>query len=240
MSSENRRQRKAGGSARYRNWTFGNTPGIQARIVKDCDPHWAACESLEYEVFTDAESGFYEPNDQGRIDDFDSYGRQEFVAVFSEDRAVGGLRLMYSDEATMREGLFPTYDHRGELQVYPDMEARLKSLDPRKTVDFTSIVVAREARISRTFQAIITRTLRRMWEEKRRYGLACIDTPLNRKYKARGLIFRDLGPSTFYWGSLTTATILDSFSVPQGLDRLLIPRCRAKGYLERAGLVRSP
>ena len=239
MNTETSRQREAGSSARYRNWTFERPRGVRATIVRKGDEHWPACEYLEYEVFTDAESGFYEPNDQGRINDFDSYGRQEFVAVFSGDRAVGGLRLMYSDEATMREGLFPTYDHRGELKVYPDMEARMKSLDPRKTVDFTSIVVAREARISRTFQAIITRTLRRMWETERRYGLGCTDTPLYRKYKVRGLCFRDLGPSTFYWGSLTTAAMIDSYSVPRGVDRLIIPKCRAKGILERVGFVRN-
>lgn len=239
MNTKTSRPRGIESSARCRHWSFGNPNGIQARIVKDSDPHWVACESLEYEVFTDPEIGFYEPNDQGRIDDFDSYGRQEFVAVFSEDRVVGGLRLMYSDESTMREGLFPTNDHRGELEVYPEMEARLKSLDPRKTVDFSSMVVAREARNSGTALTIMTRTLRRMWEMERRYGLACIDTPLYRKYKVLGLVFRDLGPSTFYWGSLTTAAILDSYAVPRGVDRLIIPQCRAKGILERVGLVRN-
>jgi hypothetical protein len=208
--------------------------------VKAGDSLWRACEALEYEVFTHPDSGYYEVNDEGRIPDFDSFGRQEFVAALAGDEVVGVLRLLYSDQPVMREGLFQTYDHRRELGVFSEMKSFLASLDPRKTVDFSTMAVTPEARNSRASQAIITRTIQRIWETERRFGLACIDTPFYRKLKARALDFRDLGPSTFYWGSPTTATILDTYSVPKGKDRLVIPLCRAKGLLERAGLVRNP
>ena len=234
------RQRKIGASALRRRWTFQKPAGVETCIVKAGDPFWRTCETLEYEVFTDPETGFYEVNDEGRIVEFDSFGRQEFVAALVGDEVVGVLRLMYSDQPTMREGLFQTFDHRSELRIIPEMELCLASLDPRKTVDFSSTAVVRKARRTRALQAIFTRTILRIWETERRFGLACVDTPLYRKYKARALDFRDLGPSTFYWGSPTTAAIIDTYSIPKGKDRLLIPLCRVKGLLERGGLVRNP
>lgn len=240
MSSGSRLQGRGGRVHRRGRWTFGIPHGVRACIVQKDDPSWAACETLEYEVFTDPKIGFYEPNDEGRITDFDSFGHQEFVAAILDGEVVGTLRLIYADEPVMREGLFQTFDHRSELGIYPESVERLEAIDPRNLVDFATMSVTRAARSSGAFEAIITRTLRRMWETNRRFGLACIDTPLYGKYKGRGLHFHDLGPSVPYWGSPTTAALLDSYSIPEGKDRLMIPLYRARGVLERAGVVRRP
>lgn len=218
---------------RIKKWALEDQENIKMRIVTRDHALWGVCESVEYEVFTDPATGYYDKNDEGRIPDFDSLGRQEFVTAMTGDRVVGVLRLVYSDESRMREGLFQTYDHRNHLHVFAEMEKFLDSMDPRKIVDMSTMAVAGDIRDSRVSKALITRTMQRIWETERRYGLACVDTPFYRKLQSRGLDFRDLGPSTYYWGSPTMASLLDTYSIPKGLSRLFIPYCRAKGYFER-------
>lgn len=239
MTNGSERSRGNRPAGRHGKWVFADQPGITMRIVKQGNDLWRACESLEYEVFTDPDIGYYDPNDEGRIPDFDVFGRQEFVTALVDGVVVGVLRLMYSDETTMREGLFQTYDHRGEIGINRERERYLQALAPRRMVDLSSIAVTPAVRNSLASQAIITRTIQRIWETGRRYSLACIDTPFLGKLKARGLDFQDLGPSIHYWGSLSTAAILDTYSVPTGRDRLSISLHRAKGFLELAGLVHS-
>ena len=223
-----------GEEARYKRWVLDEQENVKTKIVTMDHLLWGTCESVEYEIFTAPATGYYDENDEGRIPDFDSFGRQEFVAATMGESVVGVLRLVYSDEENMREGLFQTYDHRGDLHVFPEMEKYLAALDPRKTVDLSTFAVASDVRDSRVSKALITRTMQRIWETERRFALASIDTPFYRKLKYRGLGFRDLGPSTYYWGSPSTASVLDTYSIPKGMSRLFIPYCRAKGFVERA------
>ncbi len=219
--------------AKREKWIIEKNGKVKTKIVNMDNVIWGACESMEYETFTAPDIGFYEENDNGRIPDFDGFGRQEFVAAMIAERVVGVMRLGYSDEKNMKEGLFQTYDHRGHLHVFPAMEKYLESLDPKKTVDMSTMAIASDVRDAETSKAIITRTFQRIWETERRHALACIDTPFYRKLKSRALDFQDLGPSTYYWGSPTTASVLDTYSVPKGMNRLFIPYWRAKGVVER-------
>jgi len=219
--------------AKRERWIIETNGKIKTKIVTMDHVLWGACESMEYETFTAQDIGYYQENDQGRIPDFDAFGRQEFVTAMIAERVVGVIRLVYSNEKHMKEGLFQTYDHRGHLHVFPAMEKYLASLDPTKTVDMSTMAIASDVRDAETSKALITRTMQRIWETERRHALACIDTPFYRKLKSRALDFQDLGPSTYYWGSPSTASVLDTYSIPKGLSRLFIPYCRAKGVVER-------
>ncbi len=212
-------------------WILEKNGKVKTKIVTMDHVHWKACESMEYETFTDKDTGYFEKNDEGRIPDFDSFGQQEFVTAMIEDRVVGVMRLVYSCEKSMREGLFQTYDHRGDLNVFPAMEKYMGSLDPTKTVDMSTMAIASDVRNAEISKAVITRTIQRIWETGRRHALACIDTPFYRKLKLRALDFQDLGPSTYYWGSPTTASVLDTYCIPKGINRLFIPYCRAKRFV---------
>ncbi len=214
-------------------WTFAGPEPVATQVLAPGGDLWSACEGVEHDVFAAPDTGYLPANDDRRISDFDHLGRQEFVAATRSGRVVGVIRLVYTEEPSFGPGRFPTYDHRQELNVFPDRERYLESLDPRKVVDLTTMAIDRHERDVRVYRALITRTIRRIWETNRRHVLACIDTPFYRKLQRRALDFEDLGPSTYYWGSPTTACILDTYSIPKGAERLLIPCCRIKGVVER-------
>ena len=186
-------------------WKIEDPGLVRTQVVKQGSELWDACEQVEYDIFTASDVGYFPENDCRRIPDFDHFGRQEFIAVSRSGRIVGVMRLVYAEGSRLGTGMFQTYDHRAELNIFPDKDHYLGSLDPRKVVDLTTMAIDRGERDARASKALITGTIRRIWETGRRYALACIDTPFCRKLKGRALDFQDLGPSTYYWGSPTTA-----------------------------------
>ena len=220
-------------TAKLERWKIEEPGPVRTQVVRQGSRLWDACEQIEYDVFTAPDIGYFSENEFRRIPDFDHFGRQEFIAVSRSGQIVGVMRLTYADGSQLSAGMFQTYDHRQELNIFPDKDHYLRTLDPRKMVDLTSMAIDRGERDSRASKALISGTIRRIWETGRRYALACIDTPFCRKLKGRALDFQDLGPSTYYWGSPTTACILDTYSVPRGAMKAFIPYFRAKGLVER-------
>ena len=223
-------------TAKLERWKLEDPGPIRTQVVKQGSALWAACEQVEYDVFTAPDVGYLPENESRRIPDFDHFGRQEFIAVSRSGRIVGVMRLVYAEGSRMGAGMFQTYDRRRELNIFPDQDCYLRTLCPRDVVDLTSMAIDRGERDSRASKALISGTIRRIWETGRRHALACIDTPFCRKLQGRALAFQELGPSTYYWGSPTTACILDTYSVPRGAMRVLIPYFKARGLMERVRL----
>lgn len=199
--------------AKQEQWVIEEEGPVTTRIVTQGSGSWRECEVIEYDIFTAPDTRYFPENDNRRIPDFDLYGRQEFIMASRSDRVVGVLRLIFSDGSTLGAGMFQTYDHRRELHMFPAMARYLEALDPRQVVDVASMAIDRGERDSQVSKALITRTIQRIWETGRRHALACIDTPFYRKLKSRAFDFQDLGPSTYYWGSPTTACILDTYLI---------------------------
>ena len=64
-----------------------------------------------------------------------------------------------------------------------------------------------------------------------RYAFMATDTPFYKKLAKRGLPIEELGPSTMYWGSPTIATLIDSFQIPKGLQKIILPLCYIKSKI---------
>lgn len=214
-------------------WILKNQEQVRTRIVKKGDELWNRCERLEYEVFVAPDMQYYPENTDLRIPDFDHFSNQEFIAASKGSKIIGVMRLLYSDAKHLSEGMFQTFDHREELHMFPEMVKYLESLDPRQIVDMSTMAITFAERDSLASKALITRTMQRIWETGRQHALASIDTPFYRKLKSRALDFQDLGPSTFYWGSPTTACLLDTYTIPKGMSKLFIPYFKTRGFFER-------
>ncbi len=217
-----------------------NMEGVELLSISPAEKlFWHRCESLEYQVFL--ESGYVEESPTGRIADFDRYASMEFLAAFTGDRQLplgqrilsGVVRLVYAPHARkMGPGLFPTIDHAEELEIPPANLKRVLAMDPRRCFDIATMAIAKAKRDGRASKALITAIMMKVFKHPRlRYGFAAIDTPFYHKLKQRRP-FEDLGPSTMYMGSMSTATMVDSFRV-HGLQKLLIPTLRFRGYWQR-------
>jgi hypothetical protein len=131
----------------------------------------------------------------------------------------------------MGPGLFPTIDHADELEIPTESLKKVLAMDPGRCFDMATMAIPREKRDGKALKALITAIAIRVWEHPRlRYGFAAIDTTFYRKLKERRLPFVDLGPSAMYKGSMSTATMIDSFRVPCGLQKLFIPLMKSRGY----------
>ena len=108
-------------------------------------------------------------------------------------------------------------------------------MNPRQCVDISAMVTVPRFRTNpRVSKSIIARAMTRFWEKAPvRYAFAAIDTPFYEKLKQRGLPWIDLGRSTMYWGSMTTAGMIDTFSIPKGIQKAAIFYYRTKGFLSR-------
>jgi hypothetical protein len=196
------------------------------------------CESLEYRIFL--ESGYVEANPAERIADFDPYASMEFLAAFTGDRHLpldrrtlsGVVRLVYAPLARrMGPGLFPTIDHAEELGIPTGILNRILAMNPRRCFDIATMAVSREDRDGRASKALIGAILVRVLGLPRlRHCFATIDTSFYRKLKERRLPFEDLGPSAMFMGSMSTAAMIDVFRIPRGLQKLLIPLLKIRGY----------
>ena len=194
---------------------------------------------MAYRVFL--ESGYVEESPTERIAAFDRYTSMELLAAFEGDRRLpleqrilsGVVCLVYAPHARkMGPGLFPTIDHAEELEFFPESLKRVLAMDPGRCFDITTMAIPRGNRDGNTSKALITAIMIRVLEQPRlRYGFATIDTLFYRKLKKRRLPFVDLGPSVMYMGSMSTAATIDSFRGARGLQKLLIPFLKIRGYL---------
>jgi len=212
-------------------WPYRGGDGVQVLTVtrQDGALH-RRCEVLEYQVFVD--SGYVEENPEGRIAEFDRYPHQAFLAALTGDRKLppeerrlsGAVRIVYAPEArVMGPGLFPTMDHAEELKIDTEKLAKIMAMNPRRFIDISTMSISKEKRDTRASKALITWIMTHGWEmPPLRYALAGIDTAFYEKLKARDLPFEEIGPSVPYWGSLTTATFIDSYRIPKGLLKLVI------------------
>lgn len=224
-------------------WGFTKIDGYHTSFVTDKNSElWARCEALEYRTFM--ESGYIEPNEEQRLVDYDDYLDAEFLAIFEPgaapgepDRLIGAFRNIYARRETkMRPGLFPTVDSAEELKIFPEDLETIMAFDPRRVVDMASGSILPEHRDSRVSKLMVTTNLFHFWEQGVRHIVMCADTPIFRKFNPRGLLVKAIGPSTQYMGSLTTAMLIDTYSIAQGWHKIFIPICRAKGLVRRTGV----
>jgi hypothetical protein len=220
------------------NWPIKKQENIKVIIVKPKDSGlWKLCEELEYNTFRECD---YVPKSPSkRIKDFDVYSPMEFLVAFvgdnknyDERRIAGVVRLVYSPHAKkMDEGLFPTIDHAKELNIYPEKLEELMKMDPRTFIDISTMSISKDKRDAKASKALITGIMMHGWEQPRlKYALAAIDTPFYEKLKERHLPFEDIGPSTMYWGSMTTPTFINASKIPTGIEKIVIPYQKIKAY----------
>lgn len=224
------------------NWKIKKQSNIETIAVKQDNPElWRKCELLEYEVFLDA--GYIDPNPDKRLVDYDIYDDAEFVASFdgehdkpyNERDVIGIMRNIYSPrDSKMKEGLFPTIDSAEKLGIYPEQYEKLMQMDPRTIVDTAAIAIRKDKRDSRASKSLISTTMFRTWQRpKARYAIGAFDTPFYDKMKERGLPWEDLSCSIMYWGSMSTAGLIDGNDILKGYQRIAIPYCKALGTVKR-------
>lgn len=96
---------------------------FDVKVIKRSDVLlWNCCENFEYTVF--CECGYISESGNKRIDDFDCYGKMEFLAAFTpgststhkESKPLGIMRLVYASNAgSMKKDSFPTLRHSRKL-----------------------------------------------------------------------------------------------------------------------------
>ncbi len=146
-------------------------------------------------------------------------------------------RLNYSyQEALSDPKLKPPYENNQSLWLYSNHYDRVLKLDPRKCIDIAAMAIIPSRRDGNISKILVTGVLLRGWEQSPiRYAIAAADETFYKKIKERNLPFEALGPSIMYWGSPTIPTLVDSFEIPKGFQRLLIPFYRLRGYLNLRG-----
>lgn len=211
------------------------------------------CKSLEYRVFL--EEDYIRPNDEEELLDYKVYPHYYFLAAFEGKKLVGSWRNIYEpNKARMREDIFPTIDSAfviprdfdveaynknakenradGKLLIYEDQYEKLMKLDPRKTIDMCSAAILKEHRTGEISKALFAKVLTSALEKPPvKHGIGVPDTRWYEKVVERGYPIEPLGPSIFYWGSHSTPIYVDFFDVPKGVQKAIIPACRAAGHM---------
>jgi len=207
---------------------------IAVHVVKPGDPLWEECLMTEYQVFVDSQ--YIPENPQKRLIAYDPYTPVEFICGTVGDEIAGTMRIVYApNHSKMAFGLFPTIDAHEKLRFFPGKLDECMAMDPRKCIDIAAMVtVPKFRRNAKASKSIITRAMIRMWERHPvRYAFAAIDTPFYERLKRRDLPWVDLSESTMYWGSMTTAGVVDSFRIPKGWQKAAFLYYRAKGFISR-------
>ncbi|MCG8615856.1 MAG: hypothetical protein MI802_06535 [Desulfobacterales bacterium] len=230
-------------------WELNQLLKKGAHIITSCDdPLWGDCETLEFEVFKAC--NYIEHTGKYRIDDFDDYQASVFVLSKGRDLAVtGASRLVLNSSKDMQPGYFPTLacgkclerSHRSPAYVpggsregkqtlffYPEAWENILKIPARRCLDAATMAVAPEQRDTKAWGTITSRTLTFAWEHSIRYLMLAADSRVFEKLLHRGLPFAPLGPAVEYWGSPTIPALLDTYRVPGGLARLLIPAVKLK------------
>jgi hypothetical protein len=139
-----------------------------------------------------------------------------------------------SHEAVNDPKLIPHSEDIQSLWLYSDQYDRIAKLDPRKCIDLATMAILPSRRDGKTSKALITGVLLRGWENPPvRYALGAMDEIFFKKANERNLPFEALGPSVMYLGSPTLPVLVDSYKIPKGFQKLLIPLYRLKGHLKR-------
>ncbi len=143
-------------------------------------------------------------------------------------------RLNYSSRESFGDlKLKPPSQNGKTLWLYSDKYDQVMKLDPHACIDLTSIAVIPNRRDGRISKVITLAVLLRSWEQPPiRYGFGVVDELFLKKIIERNLPFDELGPSVMYWGSPSIPTLVDSFKIPKGFQKLLIPAYRLKGHLK--------
>ncbi len=191
--------------------------GIDLLMVKpEDDTIWRQCEQVEYEVFK--EQGYVSSNSTQRIFEFDRYKNCLFIAaVLSRDEyppssknITGVMRFIYEkDESKMKKGLFPTIDSSNDLKISTEKHDMLMSIDPRDCIDLSSVAIRRQYRASDTSMMFMEFCMKH--EPNIQYILAALDSRIYQVIKRYLLIMQTLGPPVYYWGSMTTAVLIDRY-----------------------------
>jgi len=205
---------------------------IAVHVVKPGDALWEDCLRTEYQVFVDSQ--YIPENPQKRLVDYDRYTHVEFLCATVGDEIAGTMRIIYApDHSKMKSGLFPTVDAHEKLRFFPGKLDDCMAMDPRQCIDIAAMVtVPKFRRNAKASKSIITRVMTRVWgQHPLRYAFAAIDTPFYEKLKRRDLPWLDLSESAMYWGSMTTAGVIDSFKIPKGWQKMVIPFFRTKGWI---------
>jgi hypothetical protein len=177
---------------------------------------WRLCEGVEYEVFL--EQGYIASNSFRRIHEFDRYRQGLFIAAVREESGyppcfqdiTGVMRFIHStDESRMKKGLFPTIDASDRLKISVEKRNRLMSIDPRNCMDLSSIAIRRQHRGTDTGAILSEYCLK--CKPEIQYILAAIDSRIHKVLKRYLLVMQELGPPVYYWGSLTTAVLIDRY-----------------------------
>ena len=120
------------------------------------------------------------------------------------------------------------------LWLYSDQYDRITKLDPRKCLDIATMAILPRWRDAKTSKNLTTGVLLRGWEKPPlRYAFGAMDEIFFKKAKERNLPFEALGPSVMYLGSPTIPVLVDSYKIPKGFQKLLIPLYRGRGHLKR-------
>ena len=152
---------------------------------------------------------------------------EQFPTLFHAKRLNYSSREAFDDTKLTSLG-----EDNKTLWLYSDEYDRVMKLDPRACIDLASIAVIPSRRDGEIPKVITIAVLLRSWERPPiRYGFGAVDEIFLKKIIERNLPFEALGPSVMYWGSPCVATLVDSFKIPRGFQRLLIPVYRLKGYL---------
>ncbi len=177
---------------------------------------WRRCEKVEYEVFR--EQGYISTNRNQRIYEFDRYKDSLFIAAVlnrnehppSVRNITGVMRFIYSkNETKMKKGLFPTIDSSDGLKISSEMQDMLMSIDPRNCMDLSSVAVRKQYRASDT--SLIFMEFCMKYAPNIQYILAALDSRIYQVINRYLLIMRELGPPVYYWGSMTTAVLIDRY-----------------------------
>lgn len=177
---------------------------------------WRRCQNVEYEVFL--EQGYVLPNSSQTIYEFERYQHGLFIAAVLDGSKyppcnqdiTGVMRFIHAtDEAQMRKGLFPTLDASDELKISSEKQVKLMSIDPCNCMDLSSIAIRRKYRATDTGVILSEYCLK--YKPEIQYILAAIDSRIHQILKRYLLVMQELGPPVYYWGSLTTAVLIDRY-----------------------------
>ncbi|MEH0021281.1 MAG: hypothetical protein V6Z89_16625 [Desulfobacter sp.] len=237
-------------------WQFKREKKISTKVLNSSkSPLWNQCEELEFNVFSDC--NYINLSEHKRINTFDKYQISLLIAAIRaiDRRLTGVVRVVCNINSDMQKEYFPTIDHadiierpadslaeryllkqmknrdRNKLIIFRDRYEEVMSLAASRCMDFSTFAILPEYRDAKTSNALITRTIFLSWERSVRYALTALDTQIYTKFKQRGLPVKALGPSAYYWGSPTIATLSDLYAAPKNFWKLLIPIMQLKGKI---------
>ncbi|UCH21444.1 MAG: hypothetical protein JSU83_23600 [Deltaproteobacteria bacterium] len=142
-------------------------------------------------------------------------------------------RLEYShQDALANTSLKPPFEDNQTLWLYADAYDLAMHLNPKKCYDWATVGVTQQGQERKVINGIFARAVTRTWAQPPlRYCFIAVDNEVYSRYKAKESKILTLGPSVMYWGSPTVPILIDFHKIAKGIQKLLIPVYRLKGYL---------